>query len=179
VNQTNDTPFMNKTTKFFIEIFGSLLDSYALKFHVAKKELYTLPGEPELNNTCMYVFPRKKTGCDKKALENGYCHTHRATGNIVETASRGGCKVLKPKKITATEQKFLNMRATAIPQHVTTLSRIRKGLLLDPITDILFDEEYKVLGSKGGGNKILKLSPADVSICELNGWQYTDEVVDE
>lgn len=138
-------------------------------------------GNPKVL-TCLYYMASKKKCCNNQAMSNGYCTAHQTYANLIETqipTSASGRiitkKTPKLKPITKTEAALLESMNNAVPQMVTPLKRGSKGLF-DPVTEIMFDEQYMVIGVRNK-DKISKLSYHEVEICEQKGWKYLDDCV--
>lgn len=135
--------------------------------------------ESEKNSmTCMYRLSRGKNKgklCPKKALVNGFCGTHQQHTNfeIQNLTKKSG--VGKPKPMSKTQLQIIEMLNTAVPQAETVLKRHELGLHHEE-TDIMFDENFMVIGRLSGKN-IVKLSDYELNLCETNGWKYLEEAI--
>ena len=116
--------------------------------------------------------------CPSKALENGYCgkHQNSASATIGALLNKTSTKTTKGKGMSKTQLQIIEWLNTAVPQDVTALKKRSKGLLHEE-TDIVFDEDYKVIG-KLNNNQIVKLSNFEVDVCEKQGWQYNTDMVE-
>nr|QBK87690.1 MAG: hypothetical protein LCMAC202_00260 [Marseillevirus LCMAC202] len=129
--------------------------------------------------TCMHLMSRGKNKgklCPSKALDNGYCGKHQnnasaTVGTIVKKTSK------QTKGMTKTQLQIIEWLNTAVPQGETVLKKRSKGLLHEE-TDIIFNDEYLVIG-RLNKNNIVKLSHFEVELCEKRGWQYDEQAVEE
>ena len=126
--------------------------------------------------TCLHKMIRGKNKgmlCTSKALENGYCGKH-------QNSVPGSMRVLvknKTIKPTKTQLQIIEWLNTAVPQEETVLKKRSKGLLHEE-TDMIFDEDYMVIGRVNNGN-IVELGHFEVEICEKRGWKYDTNAVEE
>lgn len=135
-------------------------------------------------NKCCYRTPKQGKFCSQPAFQNGYCQKHQRLAVMVDAAI-GGAKrkaVTKLKPVTVTEQRILAAMNTVRPSIVTKVRHTPLGLM-DPISEVVFEPEtYRVLGVRSltkHSECLKKLSPAEVELCEVHGWEYTDDVVED
>lgn len=185
----------NQSVPFLENLLTQFALAAARKFSIPEDDLLQL--EPErfrqcdessgTTTTCIYYMTTKKKCCGNTAMSNGYCNAHQNYATLIETQipmlPSGRIqtkKTPKLKPITKTEAALLESMNNAVPQMVTKLKKSSKGpnLLMDPITEILFDNTYMVVGIRNG-TKISKLSNHEVEICEQKGWKYLDDVVED
>jgi len=130
---------------------------------------------------CMHKFTRGKNAgsfCTSNATNFGYCGRHQSS--VTETmgtiVNKGKNLNKKPKAMTKTQLQIIEWLNTAVPQTETVLKKRSKGLLHEE-TDIIFDQDFTVVGKLNNGN-IVKISDYEVELCEKNGWVYDPDVVE-
>jgi hypothetical protein len=170
---------MSSLTDLFVkDLLSDFIYSVSRTFLIDEYNLWHIPGEkPPLaleSAKCNHLTPTKRP-CKNNAFSNGYCSKHQKSAITLDLQQGGTIKTIrgktpKLKPITMTEQKLIDAMSTAVPQEETELIRTPLGLM-DPLTEILFDDQYNVVGVKNG-EKVGVLGDYEVEICERNGWHY-------
>lgn len=168
--------------RHLFDILSAISEEYNIDMQQLEDIIKSSPINPTAavsSINCMHILTRGKNKgmqCSKKALENGFCGTHQqhASFEIQGLAKRVG--VGKPKPMTKTQLQIIEMLSTAVPQQETVLKRQDIGLVHEE-TDIVFDENFMVIGRKNGTD-ITKLSKFELNLCETNGWKYSEDAID-
>lgn len=158
----------------FSKIFAKFLENVE---QVAKDKAQ----EPR-RTLCLYKLTRGKNAgqyCKNKAVNSGYCGKHQSGLTEMISSIAPKAKTPKqPKAMTKTQLQIIEWLNTAIPQEETVLKKRSKGLLHEE-TDIIFDENFTVIGRLNGKGEIVGLSDFEVDMCEKNGWRYDEKAVEE
>jgi len=146
-------------------------------------ESVDLSGDTNKPLTCLHtMISGKNRGklCPSKALDNGYCGKHQNNLSLVvgDILKKTNAKTnTRAKAMTKTQLQIIEWLNTAVPQDETVLKKKSKGLLHEE-TDLIFDDDYKVIG-RLEENQIVKLTHLEVELCEKRGWKYDANAVEE
>ena len=135
-------------------LFKDFLQTIADHYNIDFNDLCTFADSINLDSkagmTCMHKMingiNRGKL-CPNKALDNGYCGKHQNSasstiGTIINKTKKATEKI---KGMTKTQLQIVEWLNTAVPQEETVLKKRSKGLHHEE-TDIIFDEDHKVIG---------------------------------
>nr|QBK87191.1 MAG: hypothetical protein LCMAC201_00930 [Marseillevirus LCMAC201] len=163
-------------------LFRGFLHLIADHFKLDYEDLCSFVESVDLGTklTCMHIMVSGKNKgklCPSKALDNGYCGKHQNSASITVGTIIKKITSSVNKGPTKTQLNIIEWLNTAVPQDETVLKKRSKGLLHEE-TDIIFDDEYIVIG-RLDGNKIIKLSHYEVELCENRGWRYDETAVED
>jgi hypothetical protein len=158
-------------------LFCDFLGSIAQHYSINHNELIALVSTININRECLHIMTNGKNKgkqCPGKILDNNFCKKHQRDAGIVAGLFD---KVVKTPEITKTQKQILEWLETAIPNQETILKRHTIGLI-DENTDIIFNDDYVVIGKLNNGT-LGKLSDHDINICEKQGWQYSEDIIEQ
>lgn len=166
----------NNSTDFIIrDAIKKLLNKIATRYNIDYEELLdTLSKPPE---TCLHTFLSGKnrgTRCQKQPLDNGFCGQHLNTAFRLENKRR----IKKESGPSAAQIKTMEEWSTALPREPTVLKPCKYGYI-DEYTEILFNENYVVIGKMDHHGKKILLTGEDVKVCETHAWEYPLEIIDD
>ena len=167
-----------------IDLLDKISDKYSIRLDELIKLGEGINFEEEIiaeTNDKLICIHTMKSGknkgkiCGKKALENNYCSKHQT--DISGAMERIIKNTNIEKKQIKQKETLDDLFNTAVAKDVTILRKHDLGLLHED-TDLIFDDNYTVIG-KLNGNKIGKLSYEQVEICEKYAWAYDEDQIEK